>query len=171
MTRAQEPRARKAADPRHTPIKEMLGEYWQRENPMVPALPWNGADAGALASFLRANPTITPEIVALCLEHRLRGEDHAPGERAFRWIGDLLRYASGPLNRFKQPMRTSPLAAQASLGTYHPGERYGPEDEPQRPLRDVMSADWQRRTIRRLREVPNGLSDLERDFLKEEKLL
>jgi hypothetical protein len=162
--------AKKMPDRRHMPIKGMLDQYWQRENPMIPSLPWGAADAGALGSFLRANPAITPEVVAACLEHRLQSEDHAPGERVHRWIGDLLRYAQGPLNRYKQPLQPSRMQSEASVGTYTPGRRYVPTDELPEPLHDVMSKEWQERVKHRWLTSPNDLTDLEIQFLKEEHL-
>jgi hypothetical protein len=157
-------------DPRHRVIKGLLDSYWLRENPSIPSLPWGPADAGALGQFLRANPKLTTDIVEECLENRLRSEDHAPAERVHRWIGDLLRYASGPLNRFKQPMRAEGRSTEASVGTYHPGESYTAEDVQQRPLREVMSPRWQEYAVHHHNHGEH-LSDLERQFLQEEGLL
>jgi len=97
----------KDVDNRHTLIKAMLDLYWLRENQTIPSLPWGAADAGALGQFLRANPNLKPNVVEECLFHRLCSEDHAPAERVHRWIGDVLRYASGPLNRFSSPCSLS----------------------------------------------------------------
>ena len=155
-------------DPRHSIIKALLDSYWLRENPSIPSLPWGPADAGALGQFLRANPKLTTDIVEECLENRLRSEDHAPAERVHRWIGDLLRYGGGPLNRFKQPMRTA--SSEAFAGTYQLGHSYVPEPEPQRPLREVMSSKWQDRALY-FHEHGKALTDLERQFLQEEGLL
>jgi len=163
-------RAAKTADPRHTEIKRLLANYWERETPAIPDMPWDAADAGALGNFLRANPKLTVEAVAVCLEFRLQSEDHAPGERVHRWIGDVLRYAQGPLNRFKQPQQPSQRSAEASVGTYIPGRHYGPQDEERAPLHDVMSQEWQERVKQRwLRSEPD-MSDLEIQYLKEEHL-
>lgn len=159
--------ARKMADRRHMPVKGMLDDYWRAENPMIPSLPWDGADAGALANFLRANPDITPDIVFECLKHRLASEDHAPGERVHRWIGDLLRYAQGPLNRFKQPMR--PASSEASVGTYKPGKKFA-EPESTETIRQKMGEPWFDKTWKRYADNAQ-LTDLERDCLKQEGFL
>jgi hypothetical protein len=110
-------RDRTNPDPRHGIIKGLLDSYWLRENPVIPSLPWGPADAGALGQFLRANPKLSTDVVAQCLENRLRSKDHAPAERVYRWIGDLLRYVSGPLNKYKQPMRDAALYSEASVGS------------------------------------------------------
>jgi hypothetical protein len=145
----------------------MLESYWRRENPKIPELPWGPADAGALAQFLRANPSLSPDLAGTSLENRLRSEDHAPAERVYRWIGDLLRYASGPLNRFKQPMRAVPGASEASVGTYRDGTSYSPEDETG-PIRNWTSKEWQEEA-RRKRSSGEELSTLELQFIWEEE--
>jgi hypothetical protein len=160
------PKGRRAPDPRHGQIKLLLENHWLQENPMIPSLPWGPQDAGALGLLLRANPNLRPEVVALCLANRLASEDHAPAERVYRWIGDVLRYSAGPLNRFKQ----LPRASEASAGANRPGKRYGAPDAPARPLREVMSGEWQDRAVRLSREARNELTDLEIQFLKEEGL-
>jgi hypothetical protein len=163
------PRAnRPAPDPRHLLVKDLLEGYWRRENPRVPTLPWGAGDAGALASFLRANPDLTVDVVSTCLGHRLTSEDHAPGERVYRWVGDLLRYSQGPLNRFKQPLRGS---AEPGVGSYQPGKRYVPEEMQEGPLRALMSAEWQEHAVQQHAAGSHELSDLQMRFLKEENLL
>jgi hypothetical protein len=157
------------ADPRHGVVKGLLDGYWALECPSIPSLPWGAADAGALGQFLRANPELATEIVAGCLQHRLLSEDHAPGERVHRWIGDLLRYAGGPLNRFKQPLRASPLSLEASLGTYRPGKPVA-APEPRKSIRSQMGERWFDKMWKRS-ERGMVLSDLERDCLREEGLL
>ncbi len=166
------PRAnRPTPDPRHILVKDLLDGYWRRENPRVPTLPWGAADAGALASFLRATPDLTPDVVARCLDHRLASEDRAPGERVHRWIGDLLRYAQGPLNRFHLPLQTSAAASEPRVGSYVPGKRYAPEEASQPPLREVMSEEWQQTAVQQHAAGSRELSDLQLRFLKEEGLL
>jgi hypothetical protein len=163
-------RDRTNPDPRHIIILNLLKDYWRRENPTIPSLPWSPADAGALGQFLRANSNLSPDVVALCLENRLLSQDHAPAERVFRWILDVLRYSAGPLNTFGRPKCAPDGSSEASVGTYHPGESYTPEPEPQRPLREVMSSKWQDRTLY-FHEHGQVLTDLERQYLREEGLL
>jgi hypothetical protein len=155
-------------DPRHSAIKILLDGYWQAENPTIPSLPWGPADAGALGQFLRANPKLSVDVVSLCLENRLQSEDHAPAERVHRWIGDLLRYSSGPLNRFRQPLGS--VSSEASAGAYRPGKSYTPTEAEQRPLREVMSSQWRDQAIHR-HAMGEDLSALEHQYLSEEGLL
>ena len=156
-------------DPRHRIFKGLLDDYWVAENPSIPLLPWGPADAGALGQFLRANPTLSTDVVKTCLENRLVSEDHAPAERVHRWIGDLLRYASGPLNRFKQPMRASSMSAEAQVGVYIPGKSWTGH-EPIETIRSWMSKEWFDRACQ-LHAEGRPLTDLERDCLREEGIL
>jgi hypothetical protein len=157
-------------EPRHSVVKGLLDAYWQRENPAIPSLPWGPADAGALGQFLRANPALSTEIIAECLDNRLRSEDHAPAERVHRWIGDVLRYAAGPLNQFKQPMRDSSLSVHASIGTYQPGKTWS-EPIPEETIRQFMGEEWFERACKRLASDPSKLNEAERRCLRDEGLL
>jgi hypothetical protein len=160
---------RKKADPRHSAIKALLDSYWQRENPMIPSLPWGPADAGALGMFLTANPNLSPDVVATCLEFRLVSLDHAPGERVYRWIGDVLRYAGGPLNQFKQPTYTGP-APEAAVGTWRP-DRVRNEPEPQETAREFMGEEWFERACKQAKDDPSKLTEIQRRCLRDEGLL
>jgi hypothetical protein len=157
----------KDVDNRHTLIKAMLDLYWLRENQTIPSLPWGAADAGALGQFLRANPNLKPNVVEECLFHRLCSEDHAPAERVHRWIGDVLRYASGPLNRFKQPMQ--PLKAEASAGSNYPGKVWS-EPAPAETARQFMGEEWFERTLSSFK-AGKALTEIQRNCLREEGLL
>jgi hypothetical protein len=148
-------------------IKAMLDLYWIRENPAIPSLPWGAADAGALAQFLRANPKLTPDVVEQCLANRLNSEDHAPAERVHRWIGDVLRYASGPLNRFKQPIQLQ--TSGASAGSNYPGKVWS-ESAPTETGRQFMGEAWFERTLRSFK-AGEPLTDIQRNCLREEGLL
>lgn len=99
-------RDRMPPDPRHAAVKALLANYWAKENPAAPELPWGAAEAGCVGAFLRANPKLDVNVIAVCLFNRLRSEDHAPGEGIFRWFRDVLRYQAAPLDRFRLPKRT-----------------------------------------------------------------
>lgn len=159
--------ARKMPDRRHMPVKGFLDEYWQREMPSIPSLPWGAADAGALAQFLRANPDLAVEQIRECLMNRLASEDHAPGERVHVWIGSLLRYAQGPLDRFKLPKRQTP--SEATVGMYRPSQTHT-EPAPSAPIRQTMGERWFKR-MRERWESGKALCDMDRDCLREEGLL
>jgi hypothetical protein len=158
---------KKDIDSRHMLIKAMLDLYWLRENPTIPSLPWGAADAGALAHFLRANPKLNPLVVEQCLVNRLNSEDHASAERVHRWIGDVLRYASGPLNRFKQPKQ--PIHAEASAGSNYPGKVWS-EPAPTETARQFMGEVWFERTVSSFK-AGKALTEIQRNCLREEGLL
>lgn len=159
----------RVADPRHGVIKGLLDSYWQRENPMIPSLPWGPPDAGALGQFLTANPNLSPDVVATCLENRLVSQDHAPGERVYRWIGDVLRYTGGPLNQFKQRTYTGP-APEAAVGTWRPGTVRS-EPEPEESVREFMGEEWFTRALKQFQEDPSKLTEIQRRGLREERYL
>jgi hypothetical protein len=50
--------------------------------------------------LLAANPHLTAEEFAVCLEHRAGTDGIAHGERPRIWLGDVTKYASGPLDRY-----------------------------------------------------------------------
>lgn len=106
---------RPAPDPRHAAVKEALAKYWAAENPALPDLPWSAGDAGALGALLRANPSLDVATFETCILNRMLSEDHAPGERVFRWIGDLLRYHAAPLDRYRLPKRPA-QSSEANVG-------------------------------------------------------
>ena len=95
---------KRAPDPRHTAVKELLAKYWAAECPSSPELPWGPAEAGALAQFLRSNPNMDLERITELLRNRFKSEDHAAGEPIFVWVKYLTRYIEGPLNKYRQPM-------------------------------------------------------------------
>lgn len=159
--------AKKMPDRRHMPVKGMLDEYWQREVPSIPSLPWGAADAGALGQFLKANPDLAVETIHDCLSNRLASDDHAAGERIHVWIGSLLRYAQGPLDRFKLPKRQANPAA--SVGMYKPEATPAPQ-APQATIREQMGAPWFKRILQR-KQDGKPLCDLDKDCLREEGLL
>ena len=127
-------RDRPDPDPRHAEVKAALARYWEAENPDLPDLPWSGADAGALAALLRANPKLDAATIEICLHHRLQSEDHAPAERVCRWILDILRYRSGALDRFRLPKRIGGEATVGYLRLTDPGA------DPTAPFCDVCGA-------------------------------
>lgn len=157
---------KKAPDPRHSATKVLLDGYWQNEMRSIPSLPWGAADAGALGQFLKANPALTVETIRECLMNRLASDDHAPGERVHIWIGSLLRYANGPLDRFKLPKRQVNLAA--SVGIYRPEATPDPKER-RATIREQMGEPWFKRVLQRKRD--GKLCDLDKDCLREEGLL
>jgi len=89
---------RSEADPRFKACVEVVKRYWQDKNtiPMV----WDESEGQALNLLLAASPHLTVKQFSLCLANRADSEGVAHSERPRRWLGDVLRYANGPLDRF-----------------------------------------------------------------------
>ena len=154
-------------DVRHSQVKALLAQYWQRENPAVPDMPWGPADAGGLSLFLKANPSLTVETVARCLLHRLASDDHAPAERIYIWIAGVLRYAAGPLDRFRLQKR---IASQATVGMRHddnPFAELHPEPSAEQTLAELMGPESVARVRAKHAAGHAPLLDWERNMLRE----
>jgi uncharacterized protein YdaU (DUF1376 family) len=92
LLRAVSPsRATRVADPRHTPFRMILAEYWRAKNHASPELPWQGRDAKALSDFLAASPNLSETQFRQMLGNRARSAV-AHGDRVFLWIANLTRY-------------------------------------------------------------------------------
>ena len=50
---------KRSSDPRHTPFRAILAEYWSEKNHASPEMPWQGRDAKALSDFLAASPNLS----------------------------------------------------------------------------------------------------------------
>jgi uncharacterized protein YdaU (DUF1376 family) len=79
------------ADPRHTPFRSLLAEYWRAKNSASPEMPWQGRDAKALSEFLAASPHLTEAQFRHMLGNRARSAV-AHGDRVYLWIGNLTRF-------------------------------------------------------------------------------
>lgn len=90
---------------RHDDFKGKIKQYWSYKNPGV-EMPWGPAEGKQLAMWLAESPLTTVEKFAEFLRNRARSEGVTHSDRPSRWIGDVTRYAQGPLNAFKQPIAT-----------------------------------------------------------------
>jgi uncharacterized protein YdaU (DUF1376 family) len=84
-------RKKASSDPRHTPYREILQEYWSYKNPTAPEMPWQGRDARALSELLSAVPSLNEEQFRQLLRNRAKSAV-AHGDRVYLWIGNLTRY-------------------------------------------------------------------------------
>lgn len=148
-------KGRPTPDPRHAAVKDALAKYWAAENPHAPDLPWGAAEAGCIGAFLRANPSLTVELIEDCLSNRLASEDHAPGEGIFRWFRDLLRYGAGPLDRYRLPKRVN---FEASVGRNTHRSDVSAEETRQ----------WFLDRARSRKAEGSALTDLDRELLRGE---
>lgn len=85
------------SDPRHSlmreRIKKLYVEYFKLE------CTWDGEEAGQLSQFLRANPNVTLPQVEKMLQGYFQSEGVSPA-RPSRWLGELPKYAAGPVDRY-----------------------------------------------------------------------
>lgn len=112
-----EPKATTKPDPRHLEFKYAIQAYWISQNPKA-ELPWDDREGGALGIYLRASPNITLSQFSAYLANRIRSQDVNHAERPSVWIGDIVRYASGPLDRYGKPLNgKSPPSTVGTNGT------------------------------------------------------
>ncbi|HET6219813.1 MAG TPA: DUF1376 domain-containing protein [Acidobacteriaceae bacterium] len=83
--------AKRSGDPRHTPFRAILAEYWSEKNHASPEMPWQGRDAKALSDFLAASPNLSETQFRQMLGNRARSAV-AHGDRVYLWIGNLTRF-------------------------------------------------------------------------------
>jgi hypothetical protein len=92
-------RGKREADPRHTPFKlacETYATYKRVE------FVWDAGEAKQLAMLLAASPGLTLETFQRCLNHRAKSEV-AHGDRPREWLGTILKYQEGPLDKYGKP--------------------------------------------------------------------
>jgi uncharacterized protein YdaU (DUF1376 family) len=85
------PSEKRGIDPRHTPFRILLGEYWKAKNHASPEMPWQGRDAKALSDFLAASPQLSETQFRQMLGNRAKSAV-AHGDRVYLWIGNLTRF-------------------------------------------------------------------------------
>jgi uncharacterized protein YdaU (DUF1376 family) len=82
---------KRAPDERHTPFRQILGEYWRTQNHASPEMPWQGRDAKALSDFLAASPHLSETQFRRMVDNRAKSAV-AHGDRIFLWIANLTRF-------------------------------------------------------------------------------
>jgi hypothetical protein len=123
-------RDKREVDSRHTPCRVACQTYAIHKN--VPFV-WDASEAKQLALILAASPELTVSAFQNCLNNR--GKSPVPqGERPREWLGTILKYAEGPLDRFGKPEEARSQAA--SIGIFKPPESVpGMSDEEIEQLR------------------------------------
>ena len=92
-------RDKREADARHTPFKlacEAYATYKRVE------FVWDAGEAKQLAMLLAASPNLTLDTFQRCLNHRAKSEV-AHGDRPREWLGTILKYQEGPLDKYGKP--------------------------------------------------------------------
>lgn len=96
------PAASRLADPRHDQVRKMICGAYQLKN-SAPC-PWDGYAGNALKRFLDSAPSWSVEMLSNCIANRFLSEvNHAEGP--VEWIKSLVSFYSGPLDRFKKPLK------------------------------------------------------------------
>lgn len=109
-------------DPRFTPFKAAIVEYWARSNPTA-EMPWDGSESKHLTDFLKACPRTDLAAFKRMLNHRGMS-DVVQSHRPRMWLGALTDYANGPIDRYGKPM-VQKSAPEASTGV----QPFDAEDE------------------------------------------
>ena len=89
-------------DNRHQPFKEQVFHQWEFFHPSTKC-PWGGADAKALSDMLKASLDLTLDEFSRLLENRSRSEINI-SDLPRTWLRTLVKFSSGPLDRFQQPI-------------------------------------------------------------------
>lgn len=109
------PRVKRESDPRHTPFKQACEKYYEHHKL---EMAWSASEAKQLSELLAANPALTLPNFQDLLRNRSKSQvNHA--ERPRVWLARATDYASGPLDKFKNPVGTSgPKVVPPSPGNY-----------------------------------------------------
>jgi hypothetical protein len=94
----------KTPDPRHTPIRESIMTDYR--NRFGLECTWDGSDARALDSFLKANPSWTVDQIGAMVLNRFHSDD-INAARPRVWLPRLGDYADGPHNQYGRALLTA----------------------------------------------------------------
>lgn len=86
-------------DPRHAAVRDEILRIYAAENSGL-TCPWSGRHGRALKKVLATAPSWTIERWHNCVIGRFASEGVNPVDDPIMWIGQLPRWAKGPLNKF-----------------------------------------------------------------------
>jgi hypothetical protein len=87
------------ADARHTPTRDAITRLQLQSDPGF--VVWDHTAESELANLLAAKPDIPLGKLQMCVVARWLSPDTAAADHPRRWIKNLLDYASGPINRYR----------------------------------------------------------------------
>lgn len=93
------PKGKPPADERHSIFRKDFEDDFKYLNKV--SAPWDGKEAMRLSSWLKANPTITPELWRDILRHR-RSSPINHSSSLSVWIGRAISWLNGPANEWGQ---------------------------------------------------------------------
>lgn len=88
-------------DPRFTPIKDLIFRYYVKKNTEEPS--WDVSEAKHLSDFLKATPSMTPDVFQKCLINRFKSEVSHSG-RPRKWISNIADFLEAPLDKYNRPI-------------------------------------------------------------------
>lgn len=94
-------------DARFEVFRVEIFKFWSGVNAEVPAAgqcPWGIKDQAALLALLQVSPDLDVVKFRALLTARARSEV-TPSDPPRNWLADLKKFAAGPLDRYKQPLR------------------------------------------------------------------
>jgi hypothetical protein len=94
------------ADPRQKPFQDEILRYWAGQNPEHPKIDFRPADDRALDDLLEHNRELTVQEFRRLLINRANSEVN-PSALPYKWLRNILEYASGPLGPFSKPLARS----------------------------------------------------------------
>ncbi len=118
------PRKERAeVDERFRTFVDAIDKYWKFKNPDVP-FAFGKSEGQELKRLLADNPKLDIELFKKCLNHRAKSTV-VHTERPRKWLGNILTYAAGPLDRFGKPLEdsTNGTGQSPSKGTQRINER------------------------------------------------
>ena len=100
-------------DDRFNRFREFIEKafYWRNQI----RCPWDGSEARALKTFLRANPYLSEKEFCICLRNFVESQDHPPGERPRKFLPRLTDYAVEPLDRFGRSFNATIVTKQDQI--------------------------------------------------------
>lgn len=96
------PKAKETPDPRFKLAVAAIKSYWDSVNPDRPFV-FGPQDGNQLKNFLRDCRQLTIEQFEFCLSQRAQSQV-VHTERPSKWIGSLMDFANGPLDKFRKPL-------------------------------------------------------------------
>jgi hypothetical protein len=98
----------------HVRCRSAIHAYWQKFHPGDELAPWDGFVGKRLATFLSANPRLTEAGFRRLLDFRAESEvNHS--EPPADWIPKLIKFGSGPLDRFGKPITAAKSPSAQTL--------------------------------------------------------
>jgi hypothetical protein len=91
------------SDPRFQGLVEAIAALWKQNAPQVP-FEMDPADGVAINRMLERRPKWQLEDLQTCVVFRFASESTNPTQGIRKWIADLTEFASGPRNRFGDPL-------------------------------------------------------------------